>query len=116
DGTAWHSGTSELTPVGSAVLAASYFLELYQSCRATACTAVAGDFADGSGSMGSYPTDYKRQLTSYGITPSAWAAHAYSAVNNAATGWLSTFFTSVAPASATWITEVGVKVCDAGLS
>ncbi|HEX7291597.1 MAG TPA: hypothetical protein VF250_10775 [Conexibacter sp.] len=115
DGAAWHHD-AELTPIGSPTLAASYFRALQQSCAGGSCTAVAGDFSDGSGSMGSYVTSYRNQLTTWGITPSRWAVHAYSAVNNGANGWISTFMSTIAGRTETWLTEVGVKVCDAGLA
>lgn len=116
---AWYVDGWQMNPVADPELAADYYKVLYDECGINRgggpCTAVAGDFSDGSGSMGSYPISYKNRIAAYGVQPPAWAVHAYSAVNTGATGWLDAFFSTVNPASTTWITEVGVKVCDGGL-
>jgi len=116
--TEWDGSRSvavELNPADDANLAADYFKALTEVCAGGRCTAVAGDFADGAGSMGSYPTDYKARLTSNGITPSLWGVHAYSAVNGGATSWIESFFRSISSSTHVWVTEVGVKVCDVSL-
>jgi hypothetical protein len=108
--------TAQLNPVNDANLAADYFKALTEVCAGGGCIAVAGDFSDGTASMGPYPSDYKARLTSNGITPSRWAVHAYSAVNSATPTWIDDFVRTVSGSSPVWITEVGVKVCDASLS
>lgn len=117
----WSRDHFQMNPVNDqAPLAADYFTALVAECAIDRgegrCTPVAGDFSDGDGSMGTYPTTYKRRLADRGTPAPLWAVHAHAAVNSNATQWIDDFFRSIAPPSSTWITEVGVKVCDRTLS
>lgn len=119
-GGVWREDSYQMNPLDSlATQAADYFTALVTECRSDrgegTCTPIAGDFSDGSGSMGAYPTTYKNRLTATSTAAPRWAVHAYSAVNSGSTRWIEDFFSTIAPASSTWITEVGVKVCAGGL-
>jgi hypothetical protein len=104
-------------PADDPALAAQYWNALNTECQTpvggSACTVAAGDFLDGTpGDPGflNYLSTYKNNLDA---TPSVWALHPYSAVNQGNTTNINTFLAATGSARV-WFTEVGAYYCNGG--
>ncbi len=108
---AWNE--PNLTP-GLGPAAAAHLMDVaYAYCRAHACAAIAGDFADTHGSA-AYSARYKAALSASEYPqphdPLEWALHPYEAVNDGGSE-AQAIRAQLAPADQLWITEVGAYAC-----